>query len=241
MVRGRGLPLLRAALRRIRTETKPPQFSIWAMADAGFHEYDARYPLLARARDPRSILLQPTQQTQTFSQQTTSTTDTGTFQETTTQETTDVDSDDQARRRRRRILWIILGIVAALIVIGVIVFFLFFRSSTPTNNNTAASGSLNDPCSSTSPCLVLFSCENDVCKSVLNGPCTSNTDCSQSPFGLVCTGQNGAAGQCRHPNGDPCSLPADCVSGVCTSNQCVPCVLNADCATQQTCVSGICQ
>jgi hypothetical protein len=191
-----------------------------------YREYEPRYPLLARERDvrPAPVEYVPLAPVPLFVPRGAPVTETY------------VEDDVDDRARRRRTVWIIVIIVVIVVLIALAIgaYFLFFRSSSTTNNNTAT-GALNDPCSSSAPCTVLFSCDGGTCKSLHNGPCLQNSDCSQAITTQACTGANGTAGQCRYTNGEACAAYTDCVSGVCTAGSCIPCVTSVQCSNGQMC------
>jgi hypothetical protein len=190
-------------------------------------EGDPRYPLLQREREPYR---QPATYEETSN--TSYDSSSGYYPPPPQVYAADMTS---TRRRNIIILVIIIAIVVA-IAVGVLVYFLFFRAKAPTtNNNTASGGSLDEACSATAPCLVLFSCDASVCKSVLNGPCLTNADCSQAQFTSVCTGTGGQGGECRRALGVACNLGAQCASGFCSlGGICATCVTGDDC-NEQTC------
>jgi hypothetical protein len=191
-------------------------------------EYDPRYPLLTRIKDPNATIRSPIVD-QTPPQDVT-------YQ--TTIQNTQPTYIPAKKDNTALIIIIIVAVVIVLIVIGVLVyFFVFKKAGSTTTNKAAATGSLNDPCSSTSPCLPLFVCENSVCKSINDGPCQATSDCSQSVYGQVCTNN-----QCRRPNGEPCGSPGNCATNYCTpGGLCAACTATSQCQPSQNCSGGICK
>lgn len=141
--------------------------------------------------------------------------------------------DDEEKRKRRRTGWIIFGIIAGIIVlviIGIVIFLLVRNNSNNNPTPAPAQGSLNDPCSENQPCLILFACQDGLCKSNTGGPCLQDSDCNTLSFNNVCS-QN----QCRRPNGTACNENGQCVSNRCDTNTCAACLIDTDCPTGFTC------
>lgn len=198
----------------------------------GFVENDERYPLLKRYKEPPK----PPRQSQITQPQIVQ-------PQTNTITTEEVPEDNTPSKGRRSLIWIILIVLVILIVIGVLVWFFFLRSkSTTTGTGTGTTpGVLNETCSASNPCAIIFTCDSGICKSQLNGPCELNTDCSQTSSTLVCTGSPGNGGQCKKPNGSSCTQPSDCINAFCSGGTCASCTADTDCQTNQHCVSGKCQ
>jgi len=120
---------------------------------------------------------------------------------------------DGKKKRSNLIIYLIIGGVVLLIIIAVVAYFLFFRGKSSSNNNgTSTFAILGEDCTSKA-CVSPFLCQQNICKSPLNGPCPQGN--GQCASGFVCS-----AGECKVEFGGKCIIQTDCASGLtCSGTQ----------------------
>jgi hypothetical protein len=198
--------------------------------------YDPRYPVLTRLKDPKASV---DYYDMSFAANNSYTPQSNFIQP--IQNQLSLQQTETPKKSKTGVIIIVVVIViVVLIVVGVLVYyFAIYKnpSAKKTNTNTPATGGLNDTCSATNPCLPLYTCENNLCKSNVNVPCTVTTDCSQSVYEEVCL-----AYTCKYPNGESCTSATQCASNMCSStNVCAACSNSSQCPTGRSCVGGSCQ